>query len=155
MAKIRFIRNKITSLARVIATPIPIYTVTRNGDTVVKERYADNGVQVLASQTEEFWVTRDGAYLHLVCAQDTGPRGEKHVRRTVEVLSEEDFLKAVPILVVGQAVLGLIRRRRENAEARTKTLEDAERDLSAHLDAPVIVPCNTPLPAVLAHAEES
>lgn len=155
MAKLRYIKKKITSLARLIATPIPIYTVTRAGETVVKEKYDDNGV--LVGQTQEgceFWITRDGQYLRLTPAQDTGPRGDVHVRRAVNVITEDDLTKALSIPVIGQAVLMLVKRRRENAQARVKSLEEAERELADHLKAPAIIPCNTPLPSVLGELEE-
>lgn len=156
MVSMRFVRGKVMSLARLIATPIPIKTVTRGGETVIREKYAENGVLIgmTASTTpgveaEEFFITRDGEFLRLSRRRDEGPRGEVHHHRTVSHITATDAIDHVGAEEAAAMVLELVRRRVANATIRLAKLQEAEREIAGQIARPTVVPCNSPLPQVM------
>jgi hypothetical protein len=161
MANMRYIRQRVISLARVIATSIPIYTVQRGEDVVMREKYAENGVLIgvvahpegTGVEADEYYITRDGEYLKLARRRADGPRGEVHLRREVHRVTQGEAIDAVGAAAAGQAVLALIRKRKNNTESRLRTLTQAEEEMASHLARPDTVACDAPI-ATLVVIEE-
>lgn len=161
MASMRFIRGRVMSLARLIATPIPIKTVTRGQEVFIREKFAENGVLigVIASkepgvEAEEFYIARNGEFLRLSRRRDDGPRGEIHHLRTITRITQADAIDQVGAEMACTRVLELIRQRVTNAASRLQALKDAEREFVEHHARPQTVVYNIPPQIEIEEAEE-